>query len=711
MMLGLLLGPLAACSVQAPADWPPRELLVRSLVAGVDAALPIYHPQTGRFGSEPWICGDQNVLFPLAVAWSLQDPANPHYHSDRLLQVIAKGGEALTQDQDPQGRWTFRKKDGSTWGQIYMPWTYSRWIRAYQLVGEALPAASREVWERGLRLGFRGILAYMDDPVHNIPCHHAMGLYLAGQAFAEPTWCEAARGMMQRVVATQDPAGFWSEHLGPVIGYNEVYVDALGIYYAASRDAAVLPALERAARFHSNVLWPDGSTVAAIDERQIYHAGREIGNVGFSWTAAGRGYLAQQTAPYLPPGKVVNADWAAAMLRFGGAGSGQPPAAAGDRGRAVIGSDQAVVQRHRPWAWCLSGYACEPLNSRWIQDRQNLLDVYHDDLGLVAGGGNTKLQPYWSTFTVGDPELLAHRSGDTAPNFRPAIGLAWYPTTARLDLADAASTTWAGAVGGVSCGLTVAPRDDSLAVTWRAAGAGRRVEAHLPLLPRKGRLQLADGRALRLDDADLRLGPADLAAGFTYAGLRVTVPPGASLRWPVRQHDPYKKDGSSGLTTARLVLTLPFDDGQGERTVVLSRAVEPPFVGLTFEARELPASSSPGTVIKKLDDLGSLFLGATQIGSQLHLDLPAIPAGRYELLLEFVQAYSYGVVEVALDGQRCGERFDGYTVGVDETGVPVAFGTHDLTGGPHRLTLTIVDRHPQASNTLISLKRVLLRRW
>ena len=119
--------------------------------------LKTYHPETGRFGTEPWVCGDQNVILPLAAAWSIKDPANPYYHDKKLLAVIGKGGEALVDDQDKDGKWIFKKKDLSTWGMIYMPWTYSRWIRAYVLVKDALPKAQREKWEKGLLLGFNGI--------------------------------------------------------------------------------------------------------------------------------------------------------------------------------------------------------------------------------------------------------------------------------------------------------------------------------------------------------------------------------------------------------------------------------------------------------------------------------------------------------------------------------------------------------------------------
>src|SRR5688500_12630602 len=206
------------------------------LVKGVPNILKTQDKQSGRFGSGIWIVTDQNVIYPLAAAWSYKHPDNPHYRSSELLDAIMAGGDALIADQDAKGQWEFRKKDGSTWGKIYMPWTYSRWARGYALIKDAMPPERRAKWEKALTLGYEGIAKQDLNHVHNIPTHHAMGLYIAGKALNRPEWCAQATAFMKKVMATQDPAGFWSENKGPVVQYDFVYVDALGVYYAASGD-------------------------------------------------------------------------------------------------------------------------------------------------------------------------------------------------------------------------------------------------------------------------------------------------------------------------------------------------------------------------------------------------------------------------------------------------------------------------------------------
>lgn len=556
-LLVLVAGSCAGNAQAAWDQWPPHDYLVKSLAEAVPAYLKAFHADTGRFGSEPWICSDQNRIFPLAAAWALEDPDNPWFHNAEVLAAIGKGGEALVDAMDERGMWTFRKKDNSTWGQIHMPWTYSRWIRAYTLVREALPAETREKWERGLMLGFTGIRKYADGGTHNIPTHHAMGLYIAGVCFENEDWKAAATRFMARVVSEQDPAGFWSENFGPVVGYNKVYVDALGVYYHFSRDTAVLDALERSARFHAGTLWPDGSAVSCIDERQIYHKHVDIGNVGFTHTPEGRGFLLKQVDAYSNEGdNYVDGDYAASMLLYGGEGEYVPCAVDFEKRSFMLGKNDATIQGRKPWHWALSGYACPPPDNRWIQDRQNLVDIYHETLGLIIGGGNTKLQPYWSTFTVGDPSLLSHTPGDESPDFTPDIPLQWTPD--RAVIADTGSEMTLH-YGAVECRVSVTPGHTDTVVLTYTAPINQKVEAHIPFLNRSDRIQTATGKDVVLSEEAFVLTAEAIGAQFRYGSLHVSMPENASLRWPAKQHNPYAKDGHSSLSNAKLVLVLPFD--------------------------------------------------------------------------------------------------------------------------------------------------------
>ena len=555
--------------------WPPRRYLLERLVAGIPEILAGFHPETGCFGTEPWICNDQNVVFPLAVAWSTEDDDNPYYHDEQILHTIAKGGEVLTREQDEDGAWLFLKKDYSTWGQVMQPWTYSRWIRAFSLVGDALPAASRAVWEEGLLRGYTTLRATSDDPRYhgNMWGHNQMGLYIAGICFDNEDWKQAAARALHKVADAQEMGGYWSEHFGPVISYNRVYVELLGIYYAYSRDEEVLTVLERAADFHSDVLLPDGTNIPSVDERNPYNELISLGNAGFSWTPKGRSYLLRQLQRHLAAGQPEpDADYAAAMLLHSGEGTEAPLETAPDQATVCLQTTSAIIKRCKPWQWTFTGFASEPPISRWVQDRQNLVDIYHDDLGLVAGSGHTKLQPLWSTFTVGDTSLIQHREGDTDPDFNPEIALQWTPDVVVLnDYEKATKMRMKYGDTGLQLGhgrfavYAEAKDDDTLELVFTAP-AGEQAEAHLPLLKRGDSIHTANGTEVQLGDAPVRLD--DFGGWLTYAGLRIELPAGAYLVWPVLPHDPYVKDGKADPDKARPVLCMPFDEVEQYRLIL-----------------------------------------------------------------------------------------------------------------------------------------------
>jgi hypothetical protein len=429
-----------------------------------------------------------------------------------------------------------------------------------------MPMERRDRWEKSLILGFEGISKTALKRVHNIPAHHAMGLYCAGKVLERPEWCEQAAEFMSKVCAAQDSGGYWSEHLGPVVGYNLVYTDALGTYFAMSQDETVLPALERSALFHAAFTFPDGSRVETIDERNPYHKGVSLGTVGFTFSATGRRFLRQQLRRLKDDGNGIDADAAASMILYGQEG---PCAEAAVNTAFVLGDNNAMTLRQAPWFTCLSAFCCEAPQSRWIQDRQNFFSLFHDRVGLVVGGGNTKLQPAWSTFCVGDPKLLVHRAGDTRPKFTPPAGLWHVPSRVALDVEHRKLDL---VYDQQQCQLLVdisAPEKAHL--TLRATvTSDEPVRAHLTLLPHVGEAwKTASGERGTLGDAAIDLTAGQVGSWFAHHGWRISVPPTACIRWPVLPHNPYRKDGRATTGEGRIVLSLPFSQDRPEHKITI----------------------------------------------------------------------------------------------------------------------------------------------
>lgn len=549
------------------------EVLSR-LVQKVPSILASYDANTGRFGTGIWICLDQHPMYPLAVAYATAGPGNRYYKSPELLRVIIKAGDLLIEKADGQGRWVFQKKDGSTWGMIWMPWTYSRWVRTFGLIRDDMPPDARQRWAQALVLGYTGISRQELRAVHNIPAHHAMGLYAAGKILQRHEWCQQAQAFLRRVAAAQAEGGYWAEGGGPVVRYNFVYVDALGTYFALSGDQAVLPALEKSARFHRQFTYPSGQAVETIDGRNPLEmlfpsadSNRPLpeavaqGNVGFTFSAVGRAYLKQQWA--IAGIDRLDPDLMASLVLYGQEGPVEQPSAAGARQSFTLvegGMPRALTVCQGPWFLCLSAYTSPVVASRWIQDRQNLVSVYHDATGVIFGGGNTKLQPAWSTFTVGDMSLLAHRPGDENPVFTPKNPLYHVPSQATLVVEPEPGLDLI--YGPAHCRLRLHIEDDrTLHCRLEASGAGNLpAAAHLTLLPRMGRrLITGSGQAVTISSKPIALDAEQVRGQVTYAGFRLHLPRVASLHWPALPHNPYRKDGRAEPAEGRIEIRLPLD--------------------------------------------------------------------------------------------------------------------------------------------------------
>jgi hypothetical protein len=558
----------------AEESWDYKKQFLPYLTDAVPKILETQDKKTGGFGKEPWICTDQNAIFPLAAAWAIEDSQNPWHHKAELLDAIMLAGDKLIAEQKPSGKWIFRKKDNSTWGDIYMPWTYTRWIRAYSLIKDAMPTDRRAKWEKALKLGMEGIAREeMKKRLANIPCMNAMGLYIAGKQFDRPDWCALATAYEHKVVDYQSPCGFWSEHSGPVVVYNQVYLDALGIYYAVSGDQYVLPALQRAAKFHSVMRYPDGTLVETVDERNYHESSIFMPNVGCTASLEGRALMKQQFELKLKanPKAPIGADMAASLILYGQTGP-LAPMSADATGTKVLADHNGMTTSNGPWFAVLSAYHTAVSQSRWIQDRQNMVSLFHDRVGVILGGGNTKLQPLWSTFTVGDPSLLKHTPGDEKPNFLPPPGLFHTPVDAAI---DETNTRLLLEYNLVKCQVRIDLSDAKIArVIYTTEGSPPKdpgetdpsargpIEAHVPLLAKIGAAwSTASGKSGKLSaDEPITLAAGEAGEWFEHRGCKVYLPPKATVRWPVLPHNQYAKDGKPDVNEGRIVITLPFDE-------------------------------------------------------------------------------------------------------------------------------------------------------
>lgn len=571
-----------------------KERCLQELIERVPEILQPFQPETGRFMTgRAWDQRTNRRMYPLAVLFSTKAESNPWYHSQKLLTTISKAGNALVDAQDRRGRWLYTKSDGSTWGWRYQEWTYSRWVETFELIRDHMAADDRAKWQQGLILAFENMHRYLQtyvdtERVHNHYAEMAAGLYAAGQIFERPQWCDTAETYMGLVVEQQSPNGYWTEGGGVVNLYNFEYVGSLGRYYARSQDSRVLPAIEKAARFHWRFTYPNRALVETIDQRNSYMGVVNEAWEAFSLTPVGRAYLKRQWTTITP-------EQLARLIVIGQEG----PIASIDSDDEYVmridGVPRAAMLRKGPWFVCLSAITGPQSESRWYCDRQNFVSIYHDRVGLILGGGNTKMQPAWSNFTVGDMSLLQHVPGDENPRFTPRGPLYHIPHVADLiRRPHPGIELW---YGQEYCKVLVEVVDDStLDYIVQSTTLGQLPAlAHLTLMPiphpeqrydsmgrprphsddwqQQAVLKTAAGLEQKLTDQRLDLTPQQIGPWIEYSGYRVRLPESASLHWPALPHNQYRKGGEARLHEARIEIRIPMNRTDQNKAYYLEERV------------------------------------------------------------------------------------------------------------------------------------------
>ncbi len=482
-----------------------------------------------------WGIVNQDIIYPLALLY--KTPGNEWYQNPDILRMALLGGDAIRDSQQPDGQVEFTKTDGSRWGFTYMGWTNYAWLETYQLLLDELGPERRQEWEAGLTLAHDGQKAEVETlHLHNILAWKGMSCWRAGQIFQRPDWQAAGKAMCQAIAAAQHPDGYWPEHGGPSTLYNCIYVHALGLYYRFSGDDTVLPALERAAEFHQNFCYPDGTLIETIDGRVKYHSHLTLfGWPGFFCTAKGRRLAALQ-AGHLQADRDFS--------RYQGGAIASNIVHWSDEETAPINLDQkafqvrfgehAAILRQGPWFACLSAFQAPPVNSRWGQDRQGFFSLWQEKNKLLLGGGNSKDQPEYSSFVA-------------AGRFIPD----------QVELLP----------DGCSLALHYGPICCTLSCQITAEKVILRSEAKNGPARQQLVIQLKEGQRIRRqsgEETELSLShpiywqAQELGETLAFDGCRLHLPPGTEFRWPLFAFNPYSADGAAdigseaGLLQARL---------------------------------------------------------------------------------------------------------------------------------------------------------------
>jgi hypothetical protein len=219
---------------------------------------------------------------------------------------------------------------------------------------------------------------------------------LGGITFGDKAWERLGKQILRRFAVTdQSPDGFWGEHnrAGPTVGYNHLTLTAVALYYEYSKDAAVLPALRRSLDFHKNYTFLDGTPVDVINDRNRRWNVSAWGQFAFSHFADGRGYAAFLASRFKPETLTVDELGRLAQDALYFHEGPQTPAPQQLPHYAHQMRAPAGIRKTGAWQVAYSGIMnSQAINSQFYLDRQGHLSIFHQKLGLIITGANSKRQ-------------------------------------------------------------------------------------------------------------------------------------------------------------------------------------------------------------------------------------------------------------------------------------------------------------------------------
>lgn len=492
-----------------------------------------------------------SAILAAAVLYAKEHPDNPFFGDRERLALALKIGDLLASANE-KGDFTKRLDHHR---DTYM------WLEAYRLLEKDLGEERRIRWRRELERNVQALAAHVaervDFPRYQSPfirtspnhyCLWASTVYLAGGVFGNKEWEHLTAKVLHRFATEEQTAdGYWGEHSdsGPTTGYDYLTFTGVALYYEHSGDTAALEALRRSTDFHKYFTYPDGTPVEVINDRNRRWFINYWGHFGFSHFPDGRryaefltGFFREGELGYETLGRIAQN-----TLYYH-----EGPTAPIPQDLPRYDSQMKVpagIRKSGAWVVCLSGLiSTQAVTNQFYLDRQSHLSVFHERLGLIISGANSKRQPELATFSEKVGGRVYHlpissrlRMGDE----RDRLGIAYNTFFAELEVA--------------------APTENQVAFHFAIVEQGRVEEAVLTL-----QLCLKAGEVLETARSHIVLGAErieltaeDVGGLIRHRGWTLQVDPTASLTWPVYPFNPYANGPETELTYAVGALSVPLN--------------------------------------------------------------------------------------------------------------------------------------------------------
>ena len=479
---------------------------------------------------------------------------NPHYRNPDVLQAIKQLGDFNQTSLDQEKGFT---NDTCGWDE----WRLFSWMEATELLKEELNAECLAVWGKSFITAGDHVLSMCIDmetfdggiPNHGI-WNHAM-LYRIGQLYNRNDMQDMAAHAFERIFQRQTEDGCFREGGtfagfpgSPVTMYNIVSIMAINMYYGFSQDPAALDAMEKGWSWYYNFIFPDMSLPPALDARVHYVQGRSFihpayfsnkpemrGVTEAFWklrtgserskyltgpsNCHGLGFLALQADKILDNVTPIEPSWPEYYKMTQG---------------------ETCIRRRHNWHAVLCGisnaHAFTQTLPLWRLERQSLVNVFHEKLGLIIGSANSVVQEEISLFSFYE-QGSAHYLHDNAylkstPPLDSLI-LQYRGNTGTVSVdtnQEKACTISLSIHGEMGKRTTPGPGHNISAVAAKARLSLRLKTGDKIIFKGKERILGEDGFILRIQP-----GEAVQCPGWTLSSSETPW----TLRWPLYTNNPY----------------------------------------------------------------------------------------------------------------------------------------------------------------------------
>jgi hypothetical protein len=491
-----------------------------------------------------------HALLVAAVLYSKPNPSNSRYRDPKMLALAKQIGDIVAESNE-KGIFTQRLDHHR---DLYA------WLEAYRILEKDLERERRNRWRKELEKNLAALAvdvasradfaAYNSPFIGTSPNHYSLWsstLYLGGKVFANKEWFTLGERVMRRFAAEeQAPDGYWGEHdiTGPTMGYDYLTLTGVALYWEYSKDPAAVEALRRSTKFHKFFAFPDGRPVDVLNDRNRYWEVPAWGHFAFSNFSDGRRYAEFLTSFFKQDHMAMESLGRIAQnALYYHAGPLQP-----------IPLDQvnymrrlrvtAGIRKTGPWVVCLSGIiATQAPTNQFYLDRQGNVSVFHQKLGLIITGANSKRQPELATF------------------WEKIQGQVFYmPQVTRLRMGSDQDRLSLAYNSFFSDLYVPVPKGKELELRFLVTPKGAREDAelNLQLCLKAGQiLETGAGKKVILSDDKVEFGSAELNGWIRHAGWTLKLGPQARLVWPVRPFNPYADAPERSLQHAVGLVSVP----------------------------------------------------------------------------------------------------------------------------------------------------------